>query len=265
MPQLFRTVLKYWRHIAAPVVLLWVFSWFYHTPYPNQADILPPLLTQDPIQKTTDKSDFEFTWKDKTYFVEPMYQYELWGVIVSYNNYDSIIDPTNVGADARAKDLCVVWGDNLKDIANLDNIHFWNTNYTCWYQPDTYDIPFNGTQLSNNHLISENPLIHDMINTAEIGDQIHLKGFLATYGTISPYNGQASIMRKSSTVRNDTGDGACETIYVTDMNILRRTHPVLTFFLQQSFFFFAFWMITGLVLFLWDAIAPSAKQSRRKS
>ncbi len=55
------------------------------------------------------------------------------------------------------------------------------------------------------------------LKNIRIGDQIHLTGHLANYRHFSG-NGFA---RGTSTVRTDTGNGACETIFVNEVNILR--------------------------------------------
>ena len=53
------------------------------------------------------------------------------------------------------------------------------------------------------------------------GDQIYFKGYLVNYS--QPAN---QFFRGTSTVRDDTGNGACETVFVTDFKILKRANPV---------------------------------------
>ncbi len=51
------------------------------------------------------------------------------------------------------------------------------------------------------------------------GDQVHLKGWLVSYGIKdTPYR------RVSSTTRTDRGNGACETIFVTDFEVLKKAN-----------------------------------------
>jgi hypothetical protein len=69
-------------------------------------------------------------------------------------------------------------------------------------------------QLSNNHLISADPFVRDRIADVRIGDQIRIKGQLARYGAVG------GGLRGTSTTRDDTGDGACETILVEEFNIV---------------------------------------------
>jgi hypothetical protein len=73
-------------------------------------------------------------------------------------------------------------------------------------------------QLSNNHLISADPFIRDRVAEIRVGDQIRIKGLLARYGAAG--NGG---LRGTSTTRDDTGDGACETILVEELEIVARS------------------------------------------
>ena len=74
-------------------------------------------------------------------------------------------------------------------------------------------------QFSNNHLISDNPFLLKKISSVEPGDQVHITGMLAEY---SHSNGR--FKRGTSTVRTDTGNGACETIFVEEFEILQRNN-----------------------------------------
>jgi hypothetical protein len=58
------------------------------------------------------------------------------------------------------------------------------------------------------------------IMRARKGDQVHLKGWLVSYGQKgTPYR------RMTSTTRNDRGNGACETIFINEFEILREANP----------------------------------------
>jgi hypothetical protein len=111
--------------------------------------------------------------------------------------------------------ISMVWGNNTSG-AQLDKIDFWNGIFTCnvktrdqaaWESFDMY-------QLSNNHLISDDDFIRDQVRKVKVGDQVRIQGVLASYE--SPGG-----LRGTSTTRTDTGDGACETIYVDRFEILQ--------------------------------------------
>jgi len=113
-------------------------------------------------------------------------------------------------------DVCVVWGENTQT-AQLDKLDFWNGIFTCNFQTrdqaawDSFDV----NKISNNHLISDDDYVRDQVRDINIGDQIRVQGYLASYA--SPNAGP----RGTSTSRTDTGDGACETIFVERFEILR--------------------------------------------
>jgi hypothetical protein len=64
-------------------------------------------------------------------------------------------------------------------------------------------------------LISADPFIRDRVAEIRVGDQIRVKGSLARYGAVG-----GGGLRGTSTTRDDTGDGACETILVDEFEIV---------------------------------------------
>ncbi len=57
------------------------------------------------------------------------------------------------------------------------------------------------------------------IRAIRIGDQIRMRGLLVDY-TVSS-DGSEVFTRRTSLTRTDTGNGACEILYVTDVHVLR--------------------------------------------
>ena len=173
-------------------------------------------IRNEPIQEATSKAPFDVNYEGVDYRVEPEYEYELYGMIVSYRHHDGGSRMHMRSNDhLNMLDICVVWGDNTAN-PRLDRIDFWNGIFTCNVKTrdqaawDAFDM----YQLSNNHLISDSPFIRDQVKDINIGDQIRVRGYLSSYGATG--NG----MRGTSTTRKDTGDGACETIFVEDFDIV---------------------------------------------
>ena len=113
-------------------------------------------------------------------------------------------------------DVCVVWSDTAFS-PTLRKLNFWNGIFTCNVQ--TRDSvawsQFKMNQLSNNHLISADEFIRDRAGEIRIGDQIRIKGSLVRYGATG------GGLRGTSTTRDDSGDGACETILVDELEIVQ--------------------------------------------
>jgi hypothetical protein len=76
--------------------------------------------------------------------------------------------------------------------------------------------------LSNNHLLADKETLKAALMDAEPGDHIRLRGLLAEYA--NPANG---FNRGTSTTREDTGNGACETIYVNEFTIVNKANRKL--------------------------------------
>ena len=149
------------------------------------------------------------------YRVEPLHRYALDGLVVSYRHHDGDRMIHRLWNDhLNVADLCVVWGENARN-GDLDLFEFWNGQFTCFFRTrdDGAWRRFRLDQMSNNHLITADPLLRDAIDDVQVGDQIHLEGYLASYA-----NGDG-FARGTSTTRTDTGNGACETIYVTRFEV----------------------------------------------
>jgi hypothetical protein len=88
---------------------------------------------------------------------------------------------------------------------------------------------------------------------AEIGDLISLKGQLVKYTNL--VNGYK---RSTSITRSDKGQGACETIYLTSFEILKKANPTI----RQAFHIFSVLTIINLISLI-IAMALTPKYSRR--
>lgn len=193
-----------------------VVSFWNRNDLPGNIDFVPE-IAKEPAQVATRKRPFDVVYKDVQYHVAPEYEYDIVGMIVSYRHHDDNSRMHRLANDhLNMLDVCVVWGDNTKG-AQLQKLDFWNGIFTCNVQTrdqaawDSFDM----NQLSNNHLISDDDDVRDRVRDIRIGDQIRVQGYLASYA--SPNSGP----RGTSTTRTDTGDGACETIYVQRFEIMR--------------------------------------------
>jgi hypothetical protein len=178
-------------------------------------------LDQDPIQTPTSERPFKFDYKGTNYLVEPVADYQLWGLVVSQNDTLEFCNFYHDDTSVDIKDLCVVWGKNVKSEI-YKQMEFWSEPWTCWTKAETKELysRFSEDQLSNNHLLSSKESARDTIWEASIGDQIYIEGKLVNY--TSPKT--PGFMRKSSTIRTDKGDGACEVLFVENMRIINKAN-----------------------------------------
>jgi len=207
---------------------------------PGNIDYVPAIVNE-PVQATTDKRPFDVAYEDVQYHVAPEFEYDIVGMIVSYRHHDNNSRMHRLANDhLNMLDVCVVWGDNAT-AAELDKIKFWNGIFTCNFETrdqaawESFDV----NKISNNHLISDDDYVRDRVRDINIGDQIRVRGYLASYGSpnVQP--------RGTSTTRTDTGDGACETIYVERFEIVQAA----TSYWRISMYVSLFALLAGLFLY----------------
>ena len=203
--------------ILIPLSLVVLLVCFFNRDRLPRPEPVPPLLQQEPRQSRASERPFAVRYADTDYRIAPEFDYELTGMVVSFRHHDGDSRMhRRAGDHLNMLDLCVVWGDNVAH-PDLNELDFWNGIFTCNVSTRDRDAwaAFDMYQLSNNHLISDRPEVRDAVRGVRIGDQIRVRGWL------SSYTGPAGT-RGTSTTRSDTGDGACETIYVQDFVIVER-------------------------------------------
>jgi len=196
--------------------VLWLTScWKYDEfaePVPIQSRV-----NDEPMQRPTNTGPFNVTANEVEYRIQPLYTYDLHGLVVSFRHHEGEFMLHRLWNDhLNVADLCVIWGRNARDL-ELNLYEFWNAEFTCYVEAPTRELwqAFEMAQLSNNHLLTDKPRIRSAIESVEVGDQIHLTGYLAEYSN------QDGFRRGSSTVRTDNGNGACETIYLESFTIIQ--------------------------------------------
>lgn len=208
--------LAFWISLIITVALF-----IYRPGLPDQGEILSEIKANEPLQEEAGIEPLNVAIKEYTYMLEPRYRYELYGLVVSLYDADNIFDFTHKNDPGNIKDICVVWGDNIKSGA-YKKVKFSSGEFTCfWRWEKSFSPPFSARAGSNSHLIPSNEVTAHLIKDVAIGDQVRIQGYLADY-SVRAQDGGALYTRNTSVSRDDTGNGACEIVYVTDMNILKR-------------------------------------------
>lgn len=241
-----------WKIIFFLGLFLWITAFFLKDGLPEVAEISPALL-QEPLQVETERQDFSFAYRGKDYEVRPFFDYELWGLVVSHNNIHSFLDIYHTDDSVDIKDVCVIWGPNLLS-DDFRKVEFWNVSWTCNWQYDGDVKNFRHREVSNNHLLSDSEAVRAAIRDLHIGDQIHLKGSLVGYAEKGmPY------FRNSSTDREDTGNGACEVVFVDEVKILARKTPFWADIFDWGGRFFLLMIILRISLFFMEGKIQEAE------
>jgi major membrane immunogen (membrane-anchored lipoprotein) len=182
---------------------------------PQAFDFLPA-LAQEPRQNEVVQPPIDVAVGGVEYRVEPQFKYALDGMVVSYKVHDADHLLHHIWNDhLNVADMCVVWGTNAGGV-DLNAFDFANGEFTCTYRThdETAWRAFRQDQISNNHLITADTALRQRIDDIAVGDQVRVEGYLANYSN------QDGFHRGTSTTRKDTGNGACETVYVTSFDIV---------------------------------------------
>jgi len=201
----------------ASLVLLLASCW-QRNEFPENLTVAPDLL-KPPLQRAVNIQPFTVSNNGTDYRIEPRYRYDLNGLVVSYAHHNGNYSLHRLWNDhINVADVCVVWGENTNP-ADLNRIKFWNGKFTCNFETNDTGVwkRFRQDQASNNHLLTDDSRIRKKIKQLRIGDQIRVRGWLVNYSNDTGFS------RGTSTTRDDTGNGACETIYLKDFEIL---HPL---------------------------------------
>ncbi|MCP4690539.1 MAG: hypothetical protein GY859_20970 [Desulfobacterales bacterium] len=211
-------------------------------------------LYKFPVQTETEKDPFFINAGDVRYTIAPLFDYELHGMVVTY--YDSTgwwdVSHKFLWRDfLNIKDICVVYGHNAQSGVYQD-MSFKSGSWTCYSKPDgELRTFFSPACLSNNHLLAAEKDIKKEIMRAERGDVIRLKGFLAKY---HHKNGS----RGSSTTRFDSGGSACETVFVEEFEILKKSNRAWRVLFTVSTWLAAGCLVAMIGVYIKEMRSPSA-------
>jgi len=188
---------------------------------PSAAEILPE-MRRAPEQTSSTRDRFDFTYRKSTYAVTPRAEYNIAGVVVTHNNISGLGDAYHTSDSVDMKDVCVVWGSNILN-DNYRNISYTSEPWTCVISSPDSSVwnRFFADELSNNHLMAKDPAVQAKIQAVRVGDQITMRGLLVDYCPLK----DPDILRRTSLVRSDTGNGACEVLFVEDLQILKKATP----------------------------------------
>lgn len=149
------------------------------------------------------------------------YSYDISALVVSTCDYSS----SSIGDKLSPKDLALAWGKVAEYNKKVDFNWSQSGRWYYWRVDNASDLdPVGGvmgvnTHSANTHIIPADSTVRNAIGKIKQGDYVRLTGYLVSVngknssGTTFTWN--------SSTTRNDTGDGACEVMYVKTVEWLK--------------------------------------------
>lgn len=210
--------------------------------------------TNQPVQKEiSDTEEIKFKKDGYLWQLKPLYDYEISGLVIGRMNYQ--IFSINKYTSLFPIDLCLIWGNNVANKVYQDKrVKFKQDSRWCWVRWNG-DAAFNLNEFSNNHLFTREKDLSDEAKKINRGDQITIKGKLVNI-IAAPLedgiSGQNTITWKSSTIREDDGKGACEIIYVEDIEVLKKGNMLSRFLFWFSFYGLILIIIWSISCFLYS-------------
>jgi len=186
---------------------------------PSPAELRPE-LRQEPVQGLTQAAPFQTTAGGVTYTVKPVADYEIWGLVVSNHDSSAWWDWIHMASNDHLNvvDLCVVFGENVAT-GGYVGLDYSSGQFVCYVQTRSIEAfqRFSMRALSNNHLLADRRSIVSKLRGIRIGDQVRIRGWLSEYAHTHGF----AFTRGTSLTRDDSGNGACETIFVQEVEVLR--------------------------------------------
>lgn len=176
----------------------------------------------NPIQSNTSGSTMKIV--DGEYInISFIASYDIQGRVVDVQNYFEYTTQNKLSP----RDIGIVWGNLVKDSYNEkitwsssgNRFLNWHVNDGAWLS-SIGGRSYINLHFSNNHLIPSNDDIKLLIKKIKKDDFIQIKGYLVNVNYTTDNGGY--VYWNSSTSRSDTGNGACEVIYVTDIKWLKQ-------------------------------------------
>ena len=194
--------------------IMLVFVYFSSKGKQRSVDNLPaPIQTEADGLTSFEKSGYNVTISFK-------YAYDIKALVVSTHDYV----PYSIGDKLSPRDFALAWGGVAATNKEVDYNWSQSGRWYSWHVSAYDDIIDVGgeygvnSQSANTHIIPATDIVRDEVKHVKVGDCLHMKGYLVD---ISAVDDKGHIFTwNSSTTREDTGDGACEVFYVTEIEWL---------------------------------------------
>ena len=143
---------------------------------------------------------------NSVYTMTPLATYRIAAHVLSAKDYRN---SGNQSALLGPTDLALAWGEasspgfyNLLNVHQKGRFYFWKTT--------TLDHSEVIRQTANVHMVSSTREMAKRVSKVRRGDKVRFRGYLVKLEDADGWKWQSSVSR------NDTGDGACEVVYITE-------------------------------------------------
>ncbi len=161
------------------------------------------IASHQPTQNSISHASFTLNG----YSITPLKSFEMEARVLSAKSY-------SIGreADLSPIDLALGWGA-MSDETILSKIDISQSNRFYYWHVDEFPIPHREIELNsaNMHMIPADGRIERMLKSVRPGEVVRFSGYLVQVNASDGWHW------KSSLTREDTGNGACEVVYVKEL------------------------------------------------
>jgi hypothetical protein len=197
--------MRHWKAWLFLALALWAgWSWWGSRPVARAAGVIAP---GDPVQVDFDAPQPPIALEAAT--LHPLARFSLTARVLSREDYrfdaEAALSPT---------DLALGWG-RMSDTAVLHDIDVSQSGRFYYWRVDAFPIPQREieTHSANMHMVPADRMVARTLERVRSGDVVTIEGYLVEADKPGGWKWRSSL------TRDDTGNGACELVYVRSLHI----------------------------------------------
>lgn len=195
---------------------IWLYT-FLGAPIYRHSELKPD-YGSDPLQESLAAYEpIQMNFGQHEIILYPLADYSISAYLVSKRRYRG-----GFMNELSPWDYALLWGNvqhMLKDLKFDQIVRFCLYSYKSGA---TVDPSYVAEHMANTHLIPANANIRKAMARAKKGDSVRLEGYLVRVHATR--DGKTEATWQSSLTRNDTGNGACEVMYVSSLQIGKKIY-----------------------------------------
>ena len=213
-----RAVASLWAGllVVLTVTVVWAQPRIYRHLMRRNVELTPLPLDGEPTQEplaAAQTQPIQIDSSNPDLALQPLFSYHIAGRVVAHDHFYmdkmSMVSPV---------DVSLAWGRLVAPdaLALINYSHHLRFGWVSYKQSLPFEPSVLAQHFSNNHLIPANTRLAGAMRTIDDGDDVEIIGTLVNV-TLTTSRG---MWRANTSIsRTDTGDGACEIIYVTRLRV----------------------------------------------
>ncbi len=171
-------------------------------------------VTAEPVQEETGRAAFDVETAKGMVKLQPRAAFDVSAVVAAAESYRfdavSFLSPV---------DLVLTWGQLPDEPYEGQVTYSQAARFYFWRTPsNTLDLRYIESHSANMHMIPATPNLRKALRAVDDGDLVRIKGLLVNASTAEGFTWGTSMNR------TDTGPGACELIWVEELQVGRKVY-----------------------------------------